>query len=154
MTIYKSDAVSSGLMPDYSRAGVVLCRTGTYVTTTDNMVSGDTIQMVPIPKYAMILDIHAYCSAKISNATGVHIGDGASTCRFFDDASWGDLNYLNLLTDGKPTAIGYTYDEGNDTIDITLATAVTKVVTSTRFTMHVWYKMTNAIKDETWAGLP
>ena len=48
MTIYKSDAVEAGIMPDYSRAGVVLCRSGKYTATAATTMSGNTLQMVPI----------------------------------------------------------------------------------------------------------
>ena len=154
MTTHKSAAVTAGIMPDYSRAGVVLCRTGFIVTAAqDSIISGDTLQMVPIPKNAQILDIHVTVSkvagtVDITAATGCHVGDGASSCRFMDDASLGTLEMLTMSAHGKPNAIGYTYDEGNDTIDIALTSAATVVETSVVFMMNVYYKMAGSIADE------
>jgi len=155
MTTYKSDAVIAGLMPDYSRAGVVLARTGCYTTTSDDdeLESGDTLQMVPVPKNAQILDIHV--TAKLiggtlawTGASGCHIGDGASPSRFMDDASLDVLVMQTMANDGKPAAIGYTYDEGNDTIDIFINSAATATPTGTSIMMTVYYKMAGSIKDE------
>ena len=153
MTTYRSGAAIAGIMPDYAQAGVVLCRTGVYTTTHDNIVSGDTIQMVPVPKGAIIMDIHAYCGTAIGGVSNIDIGDGASSARFMNGFSWGDLNYLDMMTDGVVANIGYCYDEGNDTIDINLSEdCATKIPTSIVFTMHVWYKMTGSISDENWTG--
>ena len=154
MTIHRSGAAISGIMPDYSQAGVIMCRTGVFTTVNDDMVSGDTIQMVPVPKGAIIMNIQAYAGTAISGCSQIDIGDGSSSARFFNGFSWGDLNYLFMdNTDGVVANIGYCYDEGNDTIDINLSEDVsTKVPTSIKFTMHVWYKMTGSISDENWTG--
>ena len=154
MTTLKSDAVTAGIMPDYSRAGVVLCRTGMYhCTAQDELISGDTIEMVPIPKNAQILDIHL--TAKVvagtldfAGATGCHIGDGSSGSRFMDDVSIGAVEMLTMVGSGKPGAIGYTYDEGNDTIDLYLKKAATVNQTDLVIVMNVYYKMAGSISDE------
>lgn len=154
MSTLKSDAVTAGIMPDYSRAGVVLCRTGMYhCTAQDELISGDTIQMVPIPKNAQILDIHI--TAKVmgdtldfAGATGCHVGDGASPTRFFDDLSLGAVEMAVMSALGKPQGIGYTYDEGNDTIDIALTKAATVNQTDLVIIMNVYYKMAGSISDE------
>ena len=154
MTIYRSGAVTAGIMPDYSQAGVMLCRTGTYLTTDDQILSGDTIQMVPVPKYACIMDIHVYADTQIQGASHIEIGDGASPARFMNTLSFGDVNYADMMTDGVALQIGYCYDEGNDTIDITLGPSCsTNIPTSITFTMHVFYKMQGSISDESWTGL-
>lgn len=153
MTIYKSAAVVAGIMPDYSQAGVVICRTGQYTTVDDQVGSGDTIQMVPVPKNACILDIECYVNQNMSGMTGCHIGDGSSSSRFVDDFSMSDLNNFQLRTDGKPAAFGYCYDEGNDTIDLTMNKMTSQCATGAKFTMHVWYKMLGSISDEAWTGL-
>ena len=154
MTTWKSDAVKAGLMPDYSRAGVVLCRTGVYYTDAqDEIVSGDTIQMVPIPKNAQILDV--VITAKLlagtlafEGASGCHVGDGACPSRFMDDASLGNAIMLCIVDDGRPASIGYTYDEGEDTIDIAVKKAATVNQTYTTIIMNVYYKMAGSISDE------
>jgi len=154
MTTYKSAAVSAGIMPDYSRGGVVLCRTGFYhPAAQDLLISGDTVQMVPVPKNAQILDIHitsgvAGGTLDFAGATGCHVGDGASSCRFMDDVSLGALEMLTMAANGKPNAIGYTYDEGNDTIDIALTKAATVNQTDLVIVMNVYYKMAGEIDDE------
>lgn len=160
MTTHQSEAVIAGIMPDYSRAGVVLARTG-YITTAaqDEIISGDTIQMVPVPKNAQILDIHITASKTggtlaITDCTGVHVGDGASPSRFFDDATLSAQAALSLSRhQSHPGAIGYTYDEGADTIDIALTSAATVLETSVKIMMTVFYKMAGSIKDEDFQAL-
>lgn len=154
MTTHQSDAVKAGLMPDYSRAGVVLCRTG-HITfdAQDEFISGDTIEFVPIPKNAQILDIHLIAklaggTLDFTAATGVHIGDGGSSCRFMDDVSIGEVEMATMANQGKPAAIGYTYDEGADTIDLFLKSAATVNQTDLVLIMNVYYKMAGSIKDE------
>lgn len=154
MTTQKSDAVKSGLMPDYSRAGVVLCRTGMYhAAAQDEIICGDTVQMVPIPKNAQILDIHIVAklaggTLSWAGCTGCHVGDGASPTRFMDDVSLGNVIHLCMEDDGKPAGIGYTYDEGEDTIDIAFTKMSTVNMTDTIIIMNVYYKMAGSISDE------
>ena len=154
MTTHKTDAVTSGLMPDYSRAGVVLARTGVITfDAQDEFISGDTIQLVPVPKNAQILDIHlcAYVAGgtlDFTAATGCHVGDGSSPSRFMDDVSIGEDSVLTLIKDGKPYAVGYTYDEGNDTIDLALTSAATVNQTNLVIKCTVYYKMAGSISDE------
>lgn len=157
MTTRQSDACAKGLMPDYSRAGVVLCRTGMYhAAAQDEIISGDTLQMVPIPKNAQILNIDVL--AKLAGGTlawagctGCHIGDGSSSSRFFDDMSLGNVIHWSLAdypTGAKPYVIGYTYDEGDDTIDIAFTKMATVNMTDTVIIMNVYYKMAGSISDE------
>ena len=154
MTTHQSDACKSGLMPDYSRAGVVLCRTGMYVAAAQDVVlSADTIQMVPIPKNAQILNIQVIAkktggTLDLVGATGCHIGDGASSTRFWDDASLGGVTQFQLFHTGKFAAVGYTYDEGNDTIDIAFTKLATVMETDATIIMNVFYKMAGSISDE------
>ena len=154
MTTYKSTAVTSGIMPDLALAGVLLCRTGFYNNAAqDNIISGDTLQMVPVPKNAQIIDIQISISKTAGTldftaATGCHVGDGSSGTRFMDDASLGTTEILTMIANGKPSAIGYTYDEGNDTIDIAFSSAATVLETSALIMMNVFYKMAGSIKDE------
>lgn len=154
MTTHKTDAVTAGLTPDFSRAGVVLARSGIITfDAQDDLISGDTVQMVPVPKNAQILDIHI--TAKVTagtldfaGATGCHVGDGSSSTRFMDDASIGATEMLTMIANGKPGAVGYTYDEGADTIDIALTKAATVNQTGLVLMMTVFYKMAGEIEDE------
>jgi hypothetical protein len=159
MTTYKSDAVNSGIMPDLALAGVVLCRTGFYENEAqDNIICGDTLQLVPIPKNAQILDIQIAVSKTggtldFAGATGCHVGDGSSPTRFMDDASLGTADVLNMATStSKPGAVGYTYDEGNDTIDVAFTKAATVLETDALIMMNVFYKMAGSINDEDLSG--
>lgn len=124
-----------------------------HTAAQDEIISGDTLQMVPIPKNAQILDIHittkkAGGTLDLAGGTGCHVGDGASSTRFMDDVSLGTLEMLTMAANGKPNAIGYTYDEAADTIDIALTSAATVVETDVIFMMNVFYKMAGSIKDE------
>lgn len=154
MTTHYSDACKTGLMPDYSRAGVTLCRTGIYTCAAQDVVlSGDTIQMVPIPKNAQILDIKFIAKKNngtldFAGATHAHIGDGASSSRFFVGFSIGSVTQVQLFHAGNFAAVGYTYDEGDDTIDLAVRSAATVLETDAVFLMSVYYKMAGSISDE------
>ncbi len=147
MTTHQSTAVTSGLMPDKTIPGLVLCRTGHITTANDNMVSGDTLEMVPVPNGAKIIDLQVAIDTAISGATGTEIGDGTSNGRFLNGVSFGDGNIMSLGADGVIGCLGYEYEQ-DDTIDIFLRKAATKVPTSTKITMNVWYKMAGSLEDE------
>ena len=152
MTIYQSDAAASGLMPDYSRAGVVLCRSGRYTAPEDGTAGADmcqnTIQMVPIPKYAQILQIEVVSNNEIGGATDVDIGDSDNPDRFFDGISLGTARNISLDVSGIATQKLYTYTE-NNTIDIAFNDKAQDQLPSTKWIqMNVWYKMAGSISDE------
>jgi hypothetical protein len=150
MTTYKSDAVNSGIMPDHAvPAGVVLSRSGEYTTTSDAIVSADTIQMVPMPKNAKVIDIKLYSGGGASVATGLELGDGDDTDRFFVNATFtGDHVYdFSSTCCNKGEACDFVFTQ-DDTIDIYLSKAPTKVPTSTQFIVNVLYKMIGAIDDD------
>ena len=153
MTTYKSTAVTAGSMPDFGvPAGVLLCRTGEYTTENDNMVSGDTIEMVPVPKYARIIDMQFYCNETqdLSGFTCTEIGDANSNARFFNLTTMGDASafWKQLYADGAKQKEGYFDVTQDDTIDIYLKTGVTKVATGMKFVINVIYKMVGSISDE------
>jgi len=147
MTTHQSTAVTSGLMPDKTLPGLVLCRTASKKTANDDMVSGDTLEMIPIPKGAKVIDIQVGIDTELPGATGTEIGDGTSNGRFFNGVSFGTGDIMTLGADGVVGALGYEYEQ-DDTIDIFLKKAATKVPTSVRFTMNVWYKMAGSLEDE------
>uniref|UniRef100_A0A6M3L6H8 Uncharacterized protein n=1 Tax=viral metagenome TaxID=1070528 RepID=A0A6M3L6H8_9ZZZZ len=158
MTTVYSTAVVSGIMPDHTKAGLVLRRNATYVTTSDGeLVSGDTIQMVPIPEGAQILDVQIYCSGNAALATGLTVGDGNSARRFFDGPTFtGDhlygLKSAGAVGDVAGVKVGsflYQYASA-DTIDIFLkkTAASTYLPTSITFKMSVEYCMAGSIEDE------
>jgi hypothetical protein len=65
--------------------------------------------------------------------------------------SLGNVNYFALAdypTGAKPYVIGYTYDEGDDTIDIAFTKAATVNMTDMIIIMNVYYKMAGSISVE------
>ncbi|MCP4668840.1 MAG: hypothetical protein GY849_21085 [Deltaproteobacteria bacterium] len=154
MTTHKSDAVVAGIMPDFAQAGVVLCRSAEYVTSDDSVVSGDTIQMVPIPKGAKVLKVDVYYSALPAGTTAVDIGYGGDTDAFMSTIPMTADNFQfwpGGSYDNDAAAVGvflHTFT-ADDTIDIAIASAATKIPTSQHLYMSVQYKMTGTMDDET-----
>ena len=154
MTTHKSEAVTAGIMPDFAQAGVVLCRSAEFVTSDDSIVSGDTIQMVPIPKNGKILSLDVYYSALPDGTTGCDIGYGGDPDAFMATVPMtGDnmQHWPGSSYDNNAAAIGvflHTFT-ANDTIDIAIPTAVTKIPTSQAIYMSVYYKMVGTLTDET-----
>ena len=145
MTVIQSAAVVAGVMPDYARAGGVLCRFGTYTPTTDK-AAGTTIQMVPVPKNARIIDMHVTLASCTSFGT-FDVGDGSDTDRFFDGidtATNADNNYT-LHVDGTSNGANYKYT-ANDTIDVVVVDSL--MADKTRLDVTVWYTMADTIADE------
>lgn len=154
MTTHKSDAVNAGIMPDYAMAGVVLSRSAKFTTEDDSIVSGDTIQMVPIPNDAQIMRVDVYYSALPAGTTGCDVGYGGDGDAFMatipmtgdNMQSWPASTYRN-----KAAAVSnflYTFT-ADDTIDIAITKAPTKIPTSQAIYMNIFYKMTGTIADET-----
>jgi hypothetical protein len=154
MTIYKSTAVNSGIMPDHAKAGVVLNRTASYSPTTDVITSGDTLQMVPIPKYAKLLRVELYHSLIQSEITNIDVGWGDDPDGIFANIT-PTLERFEIYPHGHLTAAfcntaGYLHMfTEDDTIDIYFAKGNTSVETNSNFQMSVWYKMCGTIADET-----
>ena len=150
MAIRKSDAVNSGLMPDFARAGVVLCRTGTYTVPggdTKTFCTG-TIQLVPVPNGAMILDWKLYYSVAIAGITQCDLGMGDDHDYFMADFNMQTADVLTFNTDGVVARGAGSIMTKDDTIDVTIAKLPTKLVTDTVIVLHVFYKMTGVIDDE------
>jgi hypothetical protein len=158
MTTYKSDAVTSGIMPDHARAGVVLNRTASYSPTTDVITSGDTIQMVPIPKYAKLLRVDLYHTALQADITNIDVGWGTDKSQVFANLTpTGERFHIypsNQENAHTTTYFGNTAGflhmfTADDTLDIYFETANTSVETAENFQMSVWYKMCGTVADET-----
>lgn len=147
MTTWKSDAVKSGVRPDHLKAGRLNARTGRFVTSaTNNPVSGDTIQLVPVPKGAKIIDVIATTGGLATASCKISIGDGGSTARYLASASWQNaktVNYKNTAAAGAPAK---TYS-ADDTIDATIASA--NPSTSSKYLeVTVLYVMEGTVDDE------
>lgn len=148
MTTHQSAAVQSGIMPDHALAGNVHVRYGYITTADDDMVSGDTLELVPIPENARILQIILKSSTDIPGASGIEVGDGASNGRFFNGISLGAASrFFQLGVCGVFSGLGYKYAQ-DDTIDLFLRKAATKVPTSSTIQLWVIYNITGTISDE------
>lgn len=154
MTDYSSDAVTANIMPDYSRAGVLLSRTAVFTTTAD-LLSRETIKMIPIPKGAQIINIlvenNSLC--QWGGLATLQVGDGNDTDRFFKDVFTGqimrnDFFNANTLQRDPLASHVYTYT-ADDTIDLFLGgTENNTGLTGTTIAMTVIYKMEGEIGDE------
>lgn len=150
MTVYSSAAVLSGIKADLAKAAVVLCRSGEITTgdefSIESMAIGDSIRMVPIPKGAMILDIQvAVDSAFTSPGATFTIGDRGAVARyhaglFIPIAT--PRAYSNMI----PFQRGRIYDS-DSTIDLGPLSSNNDSGHTIR--VHVFYKMTGTIVDET-----
>jgi hypothetical protein len=145
MTIYKSAAALSGLCPDMAMAGNVLNRLGVY-TATEALLVGDVIQMVPVPKNAMILDIKGTVAGAAAS-TEIDVGDGDNPDHFIDGftTGTGDGFIFNWVEDGDYAGMYRKYTT-NDTIDITLKSALAAGAT---LKLDANYKMLGTLSDET-----
>lgn len=146
MTVLQSTAVVAGIMPDYARAGGVINRYATYTVASD-VEEGTTIEMVPIPANARILNINLLIASCTSFGT-FNVGDAGDTNRFFaaiDTATNADNNFT-LFVDGTSNGANYKYT-AQDTIDI--APADSDLPAKTRIDMNVQYVMCGTIADET-----
>lgn len=157
MTTYKSDAVNAGIMPDFAQAGVVLNRTASYSPTTDVITSGDTLQMVPIPKNAKLLRVEFYHTALQTEITNIDVGWGGDVDGIFADITptgekfeiWPGRQPASHTTTYFGNTAGFLHMfTADDTIDIYFNTANTSVETNENFQMSVWYKMCGTIADE------
>lgn len=144
-------------MPDHARAGVVFCRSAEFTTADDSIVSGDTLQLVPIPKNAKILRIDLYHDALPAGTTGCDLGYGGDPNAFMSSLTmtgskfevWPgqQQNAHTTVYFGNTQGFLHTFT-ADDTIDLTFPTAATKIPTSTDINIAVWYKMTGTISDE------
>ncbi len=162
MTTHKSDAVSAGVMPDMTKPGLVLCRTGSFVSSgagdsNDGIIaSGDTVQMVPIPAGARILDVHFYCSGtpKLSTDSTVTVGDGGDTDRYIQGSPTFVGDHLYRMADhdaySNPGAGYNKLYSTDDTIDILFSKieSSSNIPTGITFKVSVFYKMTGSMADE------
>jgi len=143
----QSAAVIAGVMPDSYEAGRVYCRSAKF-TAPAELAADSVIEMVPIPKNAMILDIKFQTSAAFHSATTtMDIGDGDDVDRFFDgvDVNAGACNG-ELWSEGDvATCFNHVYS-ADDTIDAKVLGEVMDA--DVEITMDVYYKVLGSIKDE------
>lgn len=145
MATFKTDAVKSGIMPDDLRAGMVLCRVGTYtIPSSSKPAVGDTIQMVPVPKNAKILNIHLTTDGVGGSSCKVDIGDGGDTDRYDNSVVVKSAAHVDCKEDDNQLCTTYSAD---DTIDLVIASAA-PATASKKLEMMVFYTMEGTISDQ------
>lgn len=155
MTIHKSDAVVAGIMPDDARAGVVLCRSTEFAggSSSYNIITGDTLQLIPIPKYAKILRIDLY-HGSATQTVDADLGDGGDPDRYIASIGMSSAQVrvwpadTATCTGAAVTGFLKTYST-QDTIDLTFNTYSGSATKTFNIYCSVWYKMTGSIADET-----
>lgn len=143
MVIKQSTAVVAGIMPDYARAGGVLNRYGTYTVATTQLAANQTIEMVPIPAGARIINMGVKLATAKSDCH-LDVGDGGDIDRFFDGVDGAADDSWALFGDGTSNGHNYQYTV-EDTIDIFVKESAMGV--GTRVDLNVQYVMGN-IADE------
>ncbi|MBU1003020.1 MAG: hypothetical protein KKE73_10915 [Proteobacteria bacterium] len=125
-------------------AGVVLCRSATY-TAAAALDANSVIEMVPIPKGAMVLDVVLHVSALGVDRT-VDVGDGDNVDRFFDGIVATSATNSSFLDDAASTALHYIYT-AKDTIDAKILGGTFPIAAVV--SVDVYYKMVDGfITDE------
>lgn len=139
----QTNAVKVGTTIEGTGVGEVLCRSGEWFSASE-VAANATIQMVPVPKGAMILDIVITHS---DAAVTMNVGDGDDADRFMASVSTAAAGIVDFGEAGA-TATNSTnwIMPANDTVDISAAAAWPA---SKRVTMDVYYKMSGRIADET-----
>ena len=146
MATRQSTAVLAGIMPDYTLPGLVLCRTAIF--TGKEVGCGETIEMIPIPKGAKVVDMNiAIDDATAVGVSQTDVGDGVSNARFFNGLDLSTISAHNLAGEGVPASLGYEYP-AEDTIDVYVKTGSTPVATGAHVIMNVFYKMAGSMADE------
>jgi hypothetical protein len=144
MGILKTTAVNAGIMPDHTRAGVVLNRYGVYTIATI-FQTAKTIEMVPIPKGARIVGMGLSLSSAVSDVT-ISVGDGSATNRFFASLAGSADFGANMFGEGASNGWNYKYT-AQDTIDV--YTGDSDLGVGVKIRLNVQYVMTGTIADET-----
>lgn len=126
MATYKSTQVTN-LIP--AKHGIeTITSVGTFTVST-NLAAADVIQMVSVPKGAVICEVTMATSASLGTTLTASLGDGASTARYAASGTFGQgaASMTRLTAAG---GVGYTYT-ADDTVDIVIVTAATPVTGAT-----------------------
>lgn len=140
-----NDAASPPVRGEFNRNGsAVRFKLGTYVLTGSEL-TGDVVQMVSLPKGA-IVDIYlSYIKWEdLGGTVTVEVGDGDDPDRYCSALAMGTASTTLTTTFEESVAVGTYKAEheytANDTIDLTLTT-VTTGGTALSVKMFVFYTM-------------
>lgn len=95
------------------------------VTTAQS--AGDVIQMIPVAKGAVLLDLNVLASSPAGLSLTLAVGDGNNTSRYAVSQS---ANASTSTVFRAGAGIGYSYS-AEDTIDIKITTATSATLTGT-----------------------
>jgi len=110
---------------------------GAHFTFPAAQSAGDVIQMVPVPRGALIHDVVLNTAGMGGAQVTANVGDGNSANRYFGSVSTGAATQPHA-TNGA----GYSYS-ADDTIDITIGTA-TSASAGVSIYLVVTYSMDNS----------
>lgn len=118
MAVYKGTRALTGVQPRDHLGVIPVYAT---FTATVALALNDVIEMVKVPKEAVILDI-ILTSTDIDTgaAATMSVGDGGSVARYITDSTVGQAGGMVRLT--NYAGVGYVYT-ANDTIDVKITTA-------------------------------
>ena len=142
MAIFQSDAVKSGMtFLGTAAPGAVLCRSGQVKA---KFAAGDVLELVPIPKGAMVLDVWV-ASEALDACTTVTVGDRADPDRYFAGLDLSAAGAHSASSEGEATALSHVY-AAEDVLTMTVPAAQT---TAKAVSAHVFYKMVDgSLTDE------
>lgn len=142
MATFKSDAVKSGLMfLGTAQPGCVLCRSGRVKAP---FAAQDVLELVPIPKGALVLDVRIVNEA-LDACTTVTVGDGDDPDRYFTALDLSKAGFHSTSAAGAATAHDHVCaDDAVLTVTVPAAQTTAKTITA-----HVLYKMVDGcLMDE------
>lgn len=121
MATYYSDRVISGTPTPDADDGNLKVATADYTVPSGGIAAGDIIQMVKMPKNAVIADVIVKFDALVATCN-IKVGIGGDTDKFIDDVQCDAAITESMLVDGNIDGVGYKFTE-EDTIDLVLDTA-------------------------------
>ena len=148
MAIHYSESAKSDQTADILLPGVSLVRTAFFQNTTGaTLATGTVIKMAPVPKGAMVTNIHVLWSGV--SGVDLDVGDEDDADRYFDGLDMGTAAGQASLAGHANAAADYVlpfvYGK-DDTIDAIIRT--TAMPDKGYISMHVEYKMGDLLKGE------
>lgn len=135
MATLTSTACQSNSPAKYIENGMI-ARSVQY-TFTAAQSAGDVVQMIPVPRGAVVHDIHMNYAGLGGASITTTVGDGNSASRYNGSIS-SNVNTIVRATAG----LGYSYST-DDTLDIVVGTATSASV-GTTVRMTAYYSMDQA----------
>lgn len=131
-----SDAVKRGLKVEKHAAGVVLCRSAKY-TNSGAKDANSVVKMVPVPAGARLLKLD-YKSSALGTGRTIDIGNATTVDKYVDGANVAAAATGSAVLDEVLSAAE----------DIQIKVLGDTLPDEAVLSVHVWYKMADAIEDE------